>query len=348
MTAPINPVPLGNTAGYISPAVLATYADFYSISPNLRALDTQIIYIAPNGSIFHLAGPGAGAEGVRLGQQLQGEQHFPFEQVIMEGAYQFGATIERQNYNKRLINMRVTIGGENFTRYQFQMCDNQWWSGQDETQDGWLGVSTRFTGWRWIPVRPFKTVDTAQKMDEGAYGNNLAVWDVNWIGQRPYYTKPALYGTWFAAQSGQPNKSGLYTGSVKLANRGDLPTHVEYMIDGAGLATVQDNNSSSMVALPELTAADGVGLCDTDPANMTLTAANDPVDNSLFDWLASSEILNFFLTNLTSSTEPWWQRGYVRFLYSVPPQSVVTFNVAHTNPNAVITVLLSQRYKRSR
>lgn len=348
MTAPIDPVPLNNTAGYIPPSILATYSDFYSIPQQLQALTTQVIYIDPNGNIFHLAGPGAGSEGVTLGQQLQGEQQFPFEQVIQEGAYQFGATIQRQNYLKRLINLRVVIGGENFSTYQHQMCDNRWWNGQDETQDGWLGVKTRFTGWRWIPVRPFKTVDTAQKMDPVAFGNNMAMWDINWIAQRPYYTKPAVYKTWYAAQSGQPSASGVYGGQVTLANRGDLPTYVEYMIDGVGIATVQDNNSTTMVALPPMVTSDGPGLCDTDPANQTLSAANDPADNVLYDFLQSSEILNYFLTFLDTSSEPWWQRGYVRFLYTVPPNSVTTFNVQHTNPDAVITVMLSQRYKRSR
>lgn len=348
MTAPINPIPLGNTAPLKNAAVLATYSNFYTLPIYLTALTDKVIYIDPSGNVFHLNGPQAGCEGVTLGEQLQGEQHLPFEQVISEGAYQFGATIERTNYPKRLINLRVTIGGSGYTAYQYQMCDNRWWQGQDETQDGWLGIGTRFTGWRWIPVRPFKTIDTAQKKSPVAFGNNTATWDINWVCQRPYYSKPAVYKTWLASQSGQPNAAGMYTGSVVLANRGDLPTQVEYMIGGAGVATVQDNNSTNMVQLPPLYEADGPGLCDTDPENRTLTAANDPQDNAFYDWLASSEILNFLLTNVTSSDEAWWERGYVRFLYSVPPQTVVTFNVAHTNPNAVITTMLPLRYKRSR
>ena len=348
MTAPINPIPLGNTAQWISDAVLGTYEDFYDLPPYLTALDTQVIYIDPNNNTFHLAGPHAGSEGVWLAEQLQGEQHLPFDQVISEAAYQFGATIERTTYGKRLINMRIAIGGANFTTWQYQMCDNRWWSGQDETRDGWLGVFTRFTGWRWIPVRPYKTVDTAQTRDPVAFQNNTAIWDINWVCQRPYYTKPANYKTWSAAKSGAPNKAGLYTGAVTLANRGDLTTNVQYIINGVGVATVQDNNSSVMVQLPEMVATDGPGLCDTNPANRTLTASNDPVDNAFYDILASSSILNYFLTNLTSSDKPWWQRGYVRFLYSVPPQTTVTFNVAHTSHDATITVMLQQLFKRSR
>jgi len=348
VTGPNAPIPLATTSQYLNPALQGIYQDFDNLSPDLAAMDTQVIYIDPTGNTFHLNGPQAGAEGVRLGMQLQGEQHVPFEQVITESAYQLGATIERTNYPKRLIDMRITIGHQGMSTYQYQMCDNRWWAGQDELNDGWLGIGTRFTGMRWIPVRPYKTIDTAQKMDPIAYNNNVAIWDVHWICQRPYYSKPSLYGTWKAAGSGQANKAGYFTGSITLANRGDLPTYIQYLIDGAGVAIVQDNNSTNQVTLPELVSADGPGLCDTTPTNRTLTASNDPVDNQLFDFLQSSKILNFFLTNLDLSDEPWWERGYVRFLYNVPPQTVVTFQVAHTNPAAVITALLPQLYKRSR
>lgn len=348
MTAYINPVPLGKTAPWIRDEVLATYQDFADLPGRLSDLSPQIVYLDPDGNMFHLLGPLAGIEGVQLALQVQGEQHLPFEQVITESAYQFGATIERTNYPKRLMNLRVTIGGNGFSTYQYQMCDNRWWAGQDETRDGWLGVFTRFTGWRWIPVRLLKTVDTAQKMEPTAYGNNFATWDINWISQRPFYSKPAQFKTWYAAQSGQPNAAGQYTGSVKLTNMGDLPECVQYLVDGEGVVSVQDNNSTTMVALPPLYAADGPGLCDTNPDSRTLTASNDPVDNAFYDWIASSEVLNFFLTNVTSSTEPWWQRGYVRFIYQVPAGATVAFNVAHTNPNGVITAVLPQSFKRSR
>ena len=345
MTAPISPIPLGNTAQYMPAEILATYGNFYEIPRAIQGLDTTVIHIAPNGNVTHLTGPGAGQEGVYIVEMLQGEQQLPFEQVITESAFMWGAVIERTNYRQRLINFRVAIYGP--TTYQYQLCDNRWWQGQDETQDGWLGVFTRFTGWRWIPVRPMKTVDTSQKMDPVAYGNNLAIWDVDWICQRPWYSKPAVFKTWTA--NGSPrDASGHYYGTVVLANQGDMQTYAEYLITGAGTATVQDNNSATMVALPPILASDGPCLCDTDPQNRTLTAANDPVDNLFYQYLRSSSVLNFLLSNLGEAGEPWWQRGYVRFIYTVPPQTVVQFSVAHTNPNATITVMLTQRFKRSR
>jgi hypothetical protein len=345
MTAPINPVPLGNTAQYMYPETLAAYQDFLSIPKVLQGLDTTMIYLAPNGDVTHLAGPNAGQEGVYLYKVLQGEQQLPFEQVVTESAFQWGATIQRTNYTKRLINFRVMIVGD--SQYTYQLCDNRWWDGQDETQDGWLGVYTRFGGWRWIPVRPYQTVSTAQNDDPVMYGNNAAIWDITWISQRPWYSKETLYDTWSAAGTTQ-NQYGYYTGTVVVANQGDMPTYVQYLVNGSGLCTVQDNNSNNMVALPEILDIDGPCLVDTDPMERTLTAASDAFDDEYYQYLQSAGVLNFFLTGVNSTAEPWWMRGYTRFVYNVPPLTTMQYNVWHNNPNATVTVMVTQRYKRSR
>lgn len=348
MSAPVKAVPHSTTASFITPQqIAARYSNFYSLPPQISGLDTTVVHVAPNGNVTHLAGPNAGQEGAVLGQMLQGEQQLPFEQVISEGAFQWGCTIERTNYPKRLINFRVCIGGfPGCTTYQYQLADNRWWSGQDETADGWLGVYTRFTGMRWIPVRPYKTVDTAQKQDPVAFGNNFAIWDISWVCEIPYYTRPSLSATWTAQDS--KFDGTYYYGAVQIANQGDMQSYVQYIINGSGTAMVQDNNSAIMEKLPLIFDTDGPCLVDTDPQARTLTASNDPVDSAFYKYLQSSSVLNFLLSNIDERGEPWWQRGYVRFVYSVPPQTVVAFGVAHTNPEATITVLVQQRYKRSR
>jgi len=133
-----------------------------------------------------------------------------------------------------------------------------------------------------------------------------------------------------------------------LANRGDVETYVYYLISGAGYCQVQDNNSTSLVTLPEIFPADGVVLCNTDPAQRTLVAQNDPQDNVFLDIARSSGILNFFLSGIDQSDEPIWQRGYTRFVNTIPPMTATHFTVAHTNPNATITAFVPQRYRRAR
>jgi hypothetical protein len=346
MTAPINPIPIGQTASYTVAQQLNAYTTLQQFPEYLAALQTQVIYIDPNSNIFHLNGALAGWEGVQLGPVIQGEQHIPFEQVLIEGAFQLGATVQRTNINKRLINFRVQIHGKN--NYLYRMAEERWWAGQIENQPGWLGVFTRLSGWRWIQVYPYKTVDTAQQIDPVAYGNNFAEWDINWIAPWPYYSKPTAYGQWNALTAGPPNSAGYYSGNIVLANRADVETYVYYLISGAGYCQLQDNNSSSMVPLPEIFPTDGVVLCNTDPAQVTLTAQNDPIDNVFYDIARSSGILNFFLSGVDQSDQPIWQRQYTRFLNTVPPATATHFTVMHTNPNATITAFVPQRYRRAR
>ena len=105
-------MPLGSTASTLSayPNSIAPFKDFDALPEGLAARQTTVMYIDPNQNVFHLNGPLAGTEGVTLGQQLQGDRHLPFTQVVTESAYQLGATIERTNVDKRIINARVQMG----------------------------------------------------------------------------------------------------------------------------------------------------------------------------------------------------------------------------------------------
>jgi hypothetical protein len=338
------------TATYLTPTVLASYQSIDDVPYVLQAMETVMVFIDFNGNIFHLNGPQAGKEGVYFYENLQGEQHLPFEQVTSESAWTWGADIERQDYLCHKINLRVFIGGPGMNNITYRMCEERWWAGQDEVNGGWFGQFTRFSGWRWLQVWPEKTVDTTQKRDPVAYDNNMAIWDIRWIAPLPNYAKPALISSpWIASNSGPPDANGFFHGIIAMPNRGDMFSYVRYLINGAGIAVVQDNNSTNTVPLPELFASDGQGLCDSDPLHKTLIAENDPFDGGFYNTVSGAGILNFFLTgNTTAASEAWWLRGYVRFSYSVPPGSVAQLHVMHNNPNAQIVAQLPQRYKRGR
>lgn len=331
------------------------WVNFGSLPPRLRGENTHIIYLAPNGSMWNLAGPRAGKQGVRLNRSLVGDQNWPFDLVTTESAYMMGAEIDRVNVRARTFNLGVIIGGHTpvLTEYQMRMAEAHWWDGQDEDNDGWVGIYTRYTGWRWCPVRPYQTVGTPQALDSTAYGNNTVAYDLTWYAQRPYFTKPALYRTFEASKAGPPvQKTWLdepvYMGTLPIANRGELTSYVSFVVSSPGQASVQDNNSDRMVELPYTSAADGDFLVDTEPGHRTLTAANDAVDNLFFKIARSSKILNFFLHDLTNLGLPMQLRFDKRFVYSIPPKTVVTFTVGHTNPNGTITAFVPQRFKRSR
>lgn len=339
-------------AQYVTPEVMATYRTIDDVPYKLQAMETVMVFIDSNGNIFNLNGPLAGREGVRLWENLQGEHHLWFEQVVVEGAYQRGGIIDRTNYLTRKINLRVIIGNPGMNNITYRMCESRFWAGQDEVNGGWFGVFTRYTGWRWLKVYPAKTVDTTQKRDPVAYDNNQAIWDINWIAVDPDYVKPALLGQpWVAANSGAADANGYYHGLILAVNRSEQEVHVSYLItgDSSGTCVVQDNNSENMVTLPPIYPTDGDVLVDTDSTHKALIAQNDPHPDEYYAITSAAGLLKFFLqAGGTAAQEALWLRGYVRFLYSIPPYSVVPLHVMHTNINAVITAEVPQRFKRSR
>lgn len=266
-----------------------------------------------------------------------------------------GASIAKVNINKRVFNLGIVIGRHNppMTEYQYRMAEDHWWQGQDENRDGWLGIYTRFSGWRWIPVRPNATVRTPQKMDNTAYGNNVSMWDITLLAVRPYFTKPALFSTWSAlgAETDEnPDVPGapLYTGTIHLANRGDMESYVQFLVSAPGRAWVQDNSSERLVGLPYVQKSDGTYLCDTEPGKRTLTAATDPVDSLAYDLIRQSKILDFLLHDVGQLGVPLQMRFSDRFMFAVPPGTSVALTVQHSHWAGRITAIMPQRYKRSR
>lgn len=355
MTAPINRYPIGgyNTASRVTESDLIEYSSWGRIPPYLRSEDTKMIYIDPYGNVTHLNGPHAGKEGVAMHQNLQGEQHYPIEQVLTESAFQLGATRERVNILKRVIDFRIFVGRPGMNNLQYRLAEDRWWAGQHENLPGWFGVFTRFSGWRWIQVWPMKTVDTAQKYDATMYGNNAAIWDVQWVAPRPFYCKPARYKAWYASESSEPkvdpdDGKTYYYGTVAISNTGDLESYVEYLVEGEGFCKVQDGDSPRMVSSPELFASDGVIHINTDPIERTIVAEHDAHDNLFYKIARSAGIFKFLLGGFGERGQDVWERKLMRFMYAVPPHSTVSFDVQHTNPNAIITPIVSQRFKRSR
>ena len=354
----------GNTtAAHIIPPPGPTAFD--QQTPVLQGMGTGAVYLAPNASMFNMAGAGKGRQGVRFATQVQGDQAWPVQQVITNSPYVMGADINRANVSERKFDFGIVIGSQAppMTEYQYRMAEANWWAGQDENNDGWLGFYTRFSGWRWIPVRPFETVKTPQKMDSTAFGNNASMWDISWIAARPYFTKVALYDTFQSVLAGAPTPppdallGGLvdqligqtyYWGQIPLSNRGDLPSYAQFFVSSPGQAILQDNASNRLVPMPETGASRGTYMVDTEPGKRTLTAADDPQDNLLFDLIRQSQVLNFFLSGISNQGLPLQLTWNNRFIYKIPPRTEITLTVGHSAANGVITAMVPQRYKRSR
>lgn len=338
---------------------------FNRLSPQLQGMGTTVIYISPSNQLFNLAGPFAGKQGVRMAERFLGDQQWPFKQVLTNSPYIMGADINRQNYPEREFSFGIIIGNHNppMTEYQYRIAESSWWEGQDEQNDGWLGVYTRFSGWRWIPVRPSETVRSPESSDPTKYGNNVSRWDITLLAARPYFTKPANYLSWRAVNAGPPLPppaaithgltpavaySEYYWGTIPVANTGDLPSYVTYLVSSPGQAILQDNDSNRLVPMMNTVQSVGTYMCDTEPSHRTLTGANDPADQLMYSLDAQVSVLNFMLSGTSTATQPLMLSFQNRFMFLVPPQTAVSFTVGHSNAGGSITAIVPQRFKRSR
>ena len=223
--------PTGSSSTAYLPSLVAP-VNFLQLPPPVRGMNTHVVYLRPDQSrLFNLAGPNKGSQGVRLATQLMGDQQWPFKQVITNSPYLYGASIQRQNVPERLFDMGIIIGSQAppMTEYQFRMAEWHWWDGQDENNDGWLGIYTRYSGWRWIRCAR-TTVKSPQKTGRHRAREQRLDVGYRWLtAGRPYFTKPALYDTFRPSTpviDCPPPGGGILSGSIDfvdaITGRSDL------------------------------------------------------------------------------------------------------------------------------
>jgi hypothetical protein len=140
---------------------------------------TRNVYIGPNGMRWDLSGRNKGRQGARLATHIQGDYHLPIDQLFTEGAYQMGATYERTNYPKRLINIGVVLGYTlpdqgNCSESQYRAIESNWWDSWPAETPGWWLRQTPFSGLRWAQVQLAKTVDTAMPSTRPRSGTTVS------------------------------------------------------------------------------------------------------------------------------------------------------------------------------
>lgn len=312
---------------------------------NLPTETTRNVYIGPNGMRWDLSGRHKGRQGARLATHMQGDYHLPIDQLFTEGAYQMGATYERTNYPKRLINIGVVLG-YNCSELQYRAIESNWWDSWPAETPGWWLRQTPFSGLRWAQVMLAKTVDTAMPVDPTAFGNNGFQWDMQLVAANPWWAKRMLTDQW-TAHADSVTLNGYDEQTFHIANRGTLPAWPKFIYTGPGRAWVQDGMSNNMIALPALSSDDGYVTVDTDPIERTFKGSNDPTDNAYYQFIRQSKVLDFFLHDLAALGEPVWRRGNgIRFQSSIPPRTVANIKVRHSEPGGQVIIFMPQRYGR--
>lgn len=306
---------------------------------------TRNVYIGPNNRRWDLSGRYKGRQGARLATHIQGDYHLPIDQLFTEGAYQVGATYERTNILKRVINVGVVLG-YNCSELQYRAIESNWWDSWPEDTPGWWGRHTPFAGWRWAQVMLAKHPDTAMPIDPTAFGNNGFQWDMQIVAAQPWWAKRMLIDEWTAAADSVA-LLGYDEQTFHIANRGTMEAWPKFMYTGPGRCWVQDGMTDTMVPLPELSSDDGYVTVDTDPAERTFKGSNDPTDNEFYKFIRQSRVLDFFLHDLEALGQPVWRRGNgIRFQSPIPPRTVANIKVRHSQPGGQVFIFMPQRYAR--
>lgn len=328
----------------------------------LQSAETKIVYVSPDGQrVYNLAGTFNGNRGVVLAPGLKGNTGSPFEQKYSSGPYMIGETLERTDYGKRVIQLGVNIAPHinAVSRLKYvdtpialRMLEEQWWRDWPEDSNqpmGFWGEFTRYGGWRWTRVRLGEASDDSVETDPHYAGNNLSTAAMTIHAPFSFFSKRTLTREW-KNDAANALVNGRNHGILRLPNRGDFPQWPKFIIEGAGLVTIQDGTTDRMVPLPKSYASDGMILVDTDPSKRTLTAESDPVDTPLWQIIRSSEILDFILGDVTQADSglPIGRRmeGGIGFVSQIPAQSMAVIRVTHTNPNGKITMVMPQWYRR--
>lgn len=197
---------------------------------------TKVVYIGISGRCWHLSGPGAGAEGVTLGDNPTGHMFAPVSLLLSEGARQDGASFLRDVKSKKEMDIIVDIGGDSIplilqSARHFLAVHDAWFRDWSTKTPGIWAYFTRHQGWRYQQVRldsapvPVTGIDPAINYHE-AYQMGVVALD-------PMMSHFGEHSVWV-------NSKGLGEGIVWARNAADQPAPPRYTMNGPGRFHILD------------------------------------------------------------------------------------------------------------
>jgi hypothetical protein len=196
---------------------------------------TKVVWVDVNSLPWHLAGHGAGAEGVIWGPDPKGHMFPPHEILSDEGARQDGATARRPVVSKKMLDFNISIGnlvGLQIRNYRhWQQVHDLWWRGWSRRRPGHLCIYTKSKGWR---KEPFYLGDAPEPHNGFDPSLNLnEVYTVSATGFDPFWSSLEREVSWV-------NSSGSNQGVLKMRNDASEPAWARYTCKGPGRYSIQD------------------------------------------------------------------------------------------------------------
>lgn len=272
---------------------------------------TKMLWIDTLGHVWHLAGQGAGIEGVIVIFDPKGWAFAPHQLLFDEGARQDGATYRRSVISKRPFDFVVSIGNAVGLQIRdmrhWQAVHDLWWRGWSRKTPGRLCIWTHGKGWRTIPLyldhapEPISGMDASVNLHE-RYMVGATAFD-------PFWASIQREVSW-------TNSAGTNQGVLMMRNDASEDGWARYTCKGPGKYSIQDFDPDAdptadlrMLTLPMI--EDGETLqIDLNPRNRTARVYN-----------ASG----IYTRNV------WGQMGGRRILHPIPPWGTTEITVTVEN-----------------
>ena len=319
------------------------------LPPRLRSENITCKWIDCNGRNWPLTGENAGVAGAMITGPIDGMLHVPFTGIWTKPAY--GAP-------------------------RFERTVSTFFAGCVGDKAGFWSVTTRTAGELWIPMRLAETVKSPLDDDPTASDSNLSMHDLVLAADGdPNWRRPDEVVCWTSTST---HKSG----SVRIANRSNVPSWPIFIVEAPGDAKLPDGpnailteqhpsvwdlpeiaglfqilglsgllthgtRDANMVTIPRLGPGEHV-LIDTNPANRIAISATDPTDDIWKRFVRNSELLAWLTGSYGDSGLPVLQRFHGQgFSVPIPPRTVATLPMYHSRPGARIWTILPQRFTRA-
>lgn len=199
------------------------------MNPLLLDQGTKIVVWDVHGRVWHLHGPGAGREGVRLTKQA-GFMFAPVTLLVSEGARQDGATFLRSVRSKKDYDFFVWIDGRGDVR-AFHAIHDAWHRGWSTDIPCKIGYYTRHQGWRYQMVQLDAAPELQGEMDPA---RNAAVeYQMSVSAMDPLERHIGESHVWV-------NSDGANQGVVRARNAADQPAWLRYTMNGPGRFAIED------------------------------------------------------------------------------------------------------------
>lgn len=243
-----------------------------------------------HGRVWHLAGCGAGREGVTLTRQT-GYMFAPVNLLVSEGARQDGATFLRSVRSKKERDFFVFINGNGSVR-SFHAIHDAWHRGWSTDIPCKMATFTRHQGWRYQLVQLDSAPEVSGDID---MAHNAAVeYQMSVTAMDPLERHLGEVDIW-------TNSDGANQGVVVARNAADQPAWPRYTMPGPGRYAIEDPLGDDLRVIETPLLVDGEELrINTHPRNRTARVYSEAVPEG---------------------RNVWGQMGGRRWFASLPPWS---------------------------